>query len=88
MSTMEAKIVARSFERVLRRVHSKRECFAIVNGGETWAYLAPADSTHCNSHELADDVASATLSARDRRALATNLRKGRRSLKPLANPWD
>ena len=88
MKMMEAKAVARSFERILKRVRSRRECFAIVNEGETWAYLAPAESGGCNSHELAADVARATLSIRDRRALATNLRKGRRSLKPLTNPWD
>jgi hypothetical protein len=88
MKTMEAKTAARSLERVLKQVRLKRERFAIVSEGETWAYLEPAELTACSSHDQADDGAGATLSSSDRRAVATNLRKGRRQVKPLSNPWD
>lgn len=49
--------------------------------------LVPASPSGCNSHELADDLAGAGLSAEDRRELAAAVRKGRKALKSLKNPW-
>jgi hypothetical protein len=48
--------------------------------------LVPANGASCTTHELADDVEKAQLSADDRRALAAAVRKGRKILKPLKKP--
>ena len=63
------------------------ESFAIAKFGVPYALLVPATETGCNSHELAADLAGANLPAEDRRNLAAAIRKGRRALKPLKNPW-
>jgi hypothetical protein len=87
VKTLEAKEAARSFTRILKQVHSLHECFAIVKEGVPWAYLAPPVARACSSHELAADLAGAELTANDRRAFAAAIRKGRRGLKPVRNPW-
>ena len=51
-------------------------------------HLVPANGASCTTHELADDVDETELSAGDRRTLASVVRKGRKLLKPLKNPWD
>jgi hypothetical protein len=49
--------------------------------------LVPAGEGNCNSHEFAADLADAGLSIQDSRAFAIAVRKGRKALKPLKNPW-
>ncbi|MBI5386189.1 MAG: hypothetical protein HZA90_16075 [Verrucomicrobia bacterium] len=88
MKTLEAGKAAANFTRVLDEVHSLRESFEIIQKGVPCAYLVPAIQRGVSSHELADDLADAGLTARDRRSFAAALRKGREALKPLTNPWD
>jgi antitoxin (DNA-binding transcriptional repressor) of toxin-antitoxin stability system len=86
MKTLSVTEAARSFNDFVNRVYSRKESFAIAKLGVPYALLVPA-ATGCNSHELAADLASANLPAEDRRHLAAAIRKGRRALKPVKNPW-
>jgi hypothetical protein len=87
MKTLEADKVTGNFTKFLNRVLHDQESFQIVKEGVRCAYLLPAGEGKCNSHEFADDLADAALSMQDRRALAAAVRKGRKTLKPLKNPW-
>ena len=59
----------------------------LVKEGVAFASLLPASNDVCDSHGFADDLASAQIKPADGRALATAVRKGRKALKPLRNPW-
>jgi hypothetical protein len=87
MKTLEASQLAAQFAKFLEQVHSLHASFRIVKKGVPYGYLVPAVGPGCNSHELADDLAEAELSDEDRRAFAAAIRKGRKALKPLKNPW-
>ena len=87
MKTVEATRAAENFSRVLRQVRSLHESFRIVEKGVPFAYLIPAGSAGCNSHELAEELAGPGLSPEDRRRFAEDIRKGRKALKPPRNPW-
>jgi len=87
MKTVEAKKAAENFPRFLSRVLTRQESFEIVDGGVPCAYLVPAGGQKCDSHEFAQDLDGAELTDEDRRALAASVRLGRKSLKPLKNPW-
>ncbi len=87
MKTLSVTEAARSLSACVERVYSRKESFAIAKLGIPYALLVPVTETGCNSHELAADLASANLPAGDRRNLAAAIRKGRKALKPLKNPW-
>jgi len=87
MKTMEADEAAENFTRCLNRVLAHQESFAIVKEGVACAYLIPAGSPNCDSHGLAEDLASAELSKEDRRDMAAAIVRGRKALKPIKNPW-
>jgi len=87
MKTVEANKAAEKFTKFLSQVLVRQESYAIVKEGIPCAYLIPAGGHKCDSHELADDLASACLSEEDRRDLAAAVRRGRKALKPLKNPW-
>ena len=52
-----------------------------------FAYLVPASEAACNSHGFADDLAGAQNKPEAARATAAAIRRGRKVLKPLKNPW-
>jgi hypothetical protein len=52
-----------------------------------YALLVPAAALGCNSHEPAADLACANFPAEDRRNLVAAIRRGRKALKSLRNPW-
>jgi hypothetical protein len=87
MKTLSVTEASRSFRECVNRVSSRKETFAIVELGVPYALLVPVWPAGCNSHELADDLAQADLPAADRRELAAAVRKGRKALKSLRNPW-
>ncbi len=87
MKTLEAAKAAENFTRCLNQVRLHQASFRIVEEGIPCAYLIPAAGGGCNSHEFAEDLASAEITAEDRRALATAVRRGRKALKPVKNPW-
>jgi hypothetical protein len=87
MKTVEANKAAENFTRFLSHVLTRQESFKIVMEGVPCAYLVPAGEHKCDSHELAEDLANAELSKEDRRTLAAAVRRGRKALKPLKNPW-
>lgn len=86
MKTLDATKAAANLKSVLREVHALHESFTILHNGVPCAYLIPAVESRSDSHELANDLAAADLSAADRRSLAADLRKSRKTLKPLKNP--
>jgi hypothetical protein len=87
MKRLSVTGTSRSSSDWVYRVYSRKESLAIVKLGVPYALLVPAAAPGCNSHELAADLASASLPAEDRRNLAAAIRKGRKALKPLKNPW-
>ena len=87
MKTLSVTEASRSFSECVNRVYARKETFAIVKLGVPYALLVPASPAGCNSHELAEDLAKTDLPAEDRRALAVAVRKGRKALKSLKNPW-
>ena len=87
MKTLSVTEASRSFSDCVNRVYSRKESFAIVKLGVPHALLVPLSEPGCNSHELADDLAKADFPVEERRAFAAMVRKGRRTLKPLKNPW-
>jgi len=87
MKTLSVADAARSLGACVERVYTRKESFAIAKLGVPHARLVPAAPTGCDSHELAADLANAKLTAEDRRQLAAAVRKGRKALKPLKNPW-
>jgi len=87
MKTLSVMEASKSFRDCVNRVYSRKESFAIVKLGVPHALLVPASEPGCNSHELADDLAKTDFPADDRRALAAAVRKGRKALKPVKNPW-
>jgi hypothetical protein len=87
MKTLEASKIAAQFTKFPEQVHSLHASFRIVKKGVPYGYLVPAVEPKCDSHELADDLADAELSAEDRQSLSAAIRKGRKSLKPLKSPW-
>lgn len=88
MKTLTVTEAAKNLADCLKRVYHQHESFELVKNGVPYAHLVPVNGASCNTHELADDLAEAELSAEDRRALASAVRKGRKHLKPLKNPWD
>jgi prevent-host-death family protein len=86
MKTLSVTEASRSFSECVDRVYARKETYAIVKLGVPYALLVPA-AKGCNSHELADDLAGAGLPAEDRRELAAGVRKGRKALRSLKNPW-
>ena len=88
MKMLSVAEASKSLSDCVNRVYARRESFAIVKLGVPRALLVPAmPPPGCNSHELADDLAKAELPADDRRGYEGAVRKGRKSLKPLKNPW-
>lgn len=87
MKTLSVTEASRSLRECVNRVYSRKETFAIVKLGVPYALPVPPSTPRCNSHELADVLAHASLPVADRRDLATTLRKGRKALKSLSNPW-
>jgi hypothetical protein len=87
MKTLEAARAAQNFTRFLREVHLRQESFKIVKEGVTFAYLVPPNEGACDSHGFADDLTGAQIRPDDARAAAAAIRRGRKVLKPLKNPW-
>ena len=87
MKTLTVTEAARNLADCLDRVYLKHESFELVKHGVPVAHLVPANGTGCNTHELADDLMGAELNAEDRLALASAIRKGRKQLRLLKNPW-
>jgi PHD/YefM family antitoxin component YafN of YafNO toxin-antitoxin module len=87
MKTVEADKAAENFTKVLGQVLTHQKSLVIVKEGVACAYLIPAGEPKCDSHELAEDLASVELDSGDRRVLASAARRGRKALKPLKNPW-
>ena len=87
MKSVEADKAAENFTKFLGQVLAHGKSLVIVKEGVACAYLVPAGEPKCDSHELAEDLASAELADEDRRTLAAAVRRGRQALKLLKNPW-
>ena len=87
MKTLTVSKAAKNLFSCLKVVYLQHESYELVKNGVAYAHLVPANGASCNTHELADDVDEAELSADDRHALSSAVRKGRKLLKPLKNPW-
>ena len=77
MKTLTVREATKRINSCLERVYRRHESFEVVKNGVPYAHLVPANGTGCTSHELAEDLAEAELTAADRRALASAIRRGR-----------
>ena len=68
---------ARNLGDCLDRVYLRHETFELLKNGHPRARLVPIEAALCNSHEFADNLDSARLSKKERRAWASDLRKAR-----------
>lgn len=87
MKTLTVTEASRSLSECVKRVYWHKETFAIVKLGVPYALLVPASAPGCNSHELAKDLAKANLPVVERQTFAAAVRRGRKLLKPLQQPW-
>jgi antitoxin (DNA-binding transcriptional repressor) of toxin-antitoxin stability system len=88
VKTLTVSEAAKKLAGCVERVYRNGESFELTKNGVARARLVPTNGTQCNTHELADDLATANpLSEKERRALGAAVRQGRRSLKSLKNPW-
>lgn len=87
MKTLSVTAASKVFSECVNRVYSRKESFEIVKLGVPYALLVPPPVRGCSSHELADDLAGGDLTLEHKRAFAAALRRGRKALKPLKNPW-
>jgi prevent-host-death family protein len=85
VKTLTVSKAAKNLENCVKRVYREHESFELVKNGTPYAHLVPANGKGCTTHEFADDISP--LRTEDRRAFAAAIRKGRKSLKPLKNPW-
>jgi antitoxin (DNA-binding transcriptional repressor) of toxin-antitoxin stability system len=88
VKTLTVTEAAKNLPACLKRVYYKHESYELIKNGVPYARLVPPNGASCNTHELADDVDEVKFSAEDRRTLASAIRKGRKTLKSLKNPWD
>ena len=87
MKTLSVAEAAKNLSHCVKCVYLEHESYELVKNGVPYARLVPANGATCNSHELAEDLEKAELSAEDRRALGSAVRRGRKTLKRLRNPW-
>jgi antitoxin (DNA-binding transcriptional repressor) of toxin-antitoxin stability system len=87
MKKLTVSDAAKKLGSCLDRVYHGHESFELMKNGIPYARLVPVNGTACNSHQFAEDLAEADLSAGERKALATVIREGRKHLKALRNPW-
>jgi len=86
MKTLTVAEAAKKLTGCVKRVYYRHESFELVANGVPHARRAPVNGSGCDTHELGDDLAESRLFTRDRRALGSAIRKGRKQLKPLKNP--
>lgn len=87
MKTLTVAEAARNLESWLKVVHEEHESYELVKGRVPYARIVPVPGERCSTHDLAEDLAGAKLGLEDRREIAAAVRKGRRQLKSLKNPW-
>jgi antitoxin (DNA-binding transcriptional repressor) of toxin-antitoxin stability system len=87
MKTLTVAEAKKKLTQCIDRVYGGHESFELIRNGVAQARLVPVIGTGCNTHELADDLAEAELSLEDRRAFGFAVRKARKELRPLKNPW-
>ena len=87
MKTLTVTEAARNLSECVKRVYRRHESFELTHNGIAHARLVPPKDAVCNSHELAEDLAARPPRLADRRSLRNAIRKGRRYLKPVKNPW-
>jgi antitoxin (DNA-binding transcriptional repressor) of toxin-antitoxin stability system len=88
VKTLTVAEAARNLDSWLKVVHEEHESYELVKGGVPYARLVPVPAENCSSRDLADDLAGIKLGIEDRKEMAAAVRKGRKQLKPLKNPWD
>ena len=88
MKTLTVAEAARNLDSWLKVVHEEHESYELVKGGVPYARLVPVPGGSCSSRDLAEDLAGTKLGIEDRKEMGAALRKGRKQLKPVNNPWD
>ena len=86
MKSLSIGEASSNLKRWVERVCRTGESYEVVDKGVPCAHLVPIPR-NCNSHELANDLGGATLDRDEEAAYGSTIRKGRKILKPLKNPW-
>jgi antitoxin (DNA-binding transcriptional repressor) of toxin-antitoxin stability system len=87
MKKLSVTIAARKLGSCVDRVYRRHESFELLKNGQPQARLVPIETASCDSHQFADNLDSARLTKKERNAWVSDLRKGRKRIKPLTNPW-
>jgi hypothetical protein len=87
VKTLTVTEAAKNLDSWLKVVHEEQESYELVKGGIPYARLVPVPGEGCSSRDLAEDLAETKLGMEDRKQMATAVRKGRKQLKALKNPW-
>lgn len=87
MKTLTVDEASRNLDSWLEIVHEEHESFQLVKDGVVYGQLVPVPVEGSSNLKLAADLARAKLTRADRREMATAVRKGRKHLKPVKNPW-
>ena len=86
MKSLSIAEASNHLRRWVNRVCRTGESYEVVHKGVACAQLVPVPRI-CTAHELAEDLDSTTLDEKEEAAYASAIRKGRKLLKPLKNPW-
>lgn len=86
MKSLSIAEASNNLKRWVERVCRTGESYEVIDKGVPCAHLVPVPRT-CTAHELADDLGGVTLDQKEEAAYASTIRKGRKLLKPLKNPW-
>jgi prevent-host-death family protein len=86
MKSFSIAEASNNLKRWVDRVCRKGESYEVVEKGVPCARLVPVPRI-CTAHEFAQDLGNATLDPKDEAAYSSTIRKGRKLLKPIKNPW-
>lgn len=85
--TLTVTEASRNFADCVNRAHYQRTSFVLLKNGVPFARLVPEEEKKCTGAELAAGLASVSLSSEEARAWAGDLKKARKTLKPVADKW-
>ena len=79
---------ARNFADCVNRAHYQNQTFVLLKNGVPFARLVPAGEPVCHGRDLADALASVTLSDAEARAWNRDLKAARKKLKTPTDKWQ
>jgi antitoxin (DNA-binding transcriptional repressor) of toxin-antitoxin stability system len=78
---------ARNFADCVNRAHYQNVTFVLLKSGSPVARIVPDGDKVCTGRDLASALAGAELSREEAIAWSRDLRRARKSLKPVSDKW-